>query len=136
MLHYVDTIENITARQLSGGFFEGWQNPPDPATHLRILQNSYRVWLTIDDRSDQVVGFINAISDGVLSAFIPLLEVLPGYRQMDIGTELTRRMLASLSHLYSVDLVCDMTVRPFYERLGGRAYTAMIWRNRENQSGS
>lgn len=71
------SLEGITAVQLAGGFFEGWPNPPSPETHLRILKGSYAVSIAIND--DQVVGFVNAISDGVSSAFIPLLEVLPTY---------------------------------------------------------
>ena len=32
------------------------------------------------DDAGRVVGFVTAISDGVLSAYIPLLEVLPEYQ--------------------------------------------------------
>ncbi len=38
----------------------------------------------IDDINNKVVGFITAISDGVISAYIPLLEVLPKYQNMKI----------------------------------------------------
>ena len=56
---------------------------------------------------DAVVGFVTAASDGVLSAFIPLLEVLPAYRDRGIGAELVRRLLGQLDDLYMVDLCCD-----------------------------
>ena len=42
---------------------------------------------------------MTAISDGVLSAFIPLLEVLPEWPGHGIGSELVRRMLAELDGL-------------------------------------
>jgi len=67
---------------------------------------------------DAVVGFVTAISDGVLSAFIPLLEVLPEYRHRRIGTELVRRLLGRLDDLYSIDLCCDAGLEPFYSALG------------------
>jgi predicted N-acetyltransferase YhbS len=67
---------------------------------------------------DNVVGFATAISDGVLSAFIPLLEVLPEYQHQGIGTELVRRLLTRLDTLYMVDLCCDAGLEAFYTRFG------------------
>jgi len=132
-IRYTDSLKGITADHLRGGFFVGWGDHPSPQTHLRILQGSAYVVLALD--GDQVVGFINAISDGVLSAFIPLLEVLPAYNGHGIGTELTRRMLAKLDHLYAVDLICDPDVQPFYERLGMMRYTGMLKRNYARKQG-
>jgi ribosomal protein S18 acetylase RimI-like enzyme len=134
MITYTSSLENITPDQLRG-FFVGWGNPPSPDTHLRLLQGSYRVVLALDDETRQVVGFISAISDGVLAAFIPNLEVLTAYKGKGIGMELVRRMLDSLKHLYSIDLMCDDDVIPFYERLGLRRCGGMIYRNYEQQSG-
>ena len=68
----------------------------------------------------------------MLSAYVPLLEVLPEYRGQGIGTELMRRLLARLEHLYMVDLSCDAELEPFYEPLGLRTVgLAMGLRNRE-----
>jgi ribosomal protein S18 acetylase RimI-like enzyme len=136
MIRYIDSLEGITADRLAGGFFDGWPNPPSAETHLRMLRGSDHVWLAIDDESGAVVGFINAVSDGVLAAYIPLLEVLPDYQGRGIGSELTRRMLATLSHLYMVDVLCDEDVQPFYERLGMRRATGMFARNYAAQSGA
>lgn len=133
MITYTDSLENITAEQLTG-FFVGWPNPPSPEVHLRMLLGSDHIWLAIED--EHVVGFVTAISDGVLSAFIPTIEVLPDYQGRGIGSELMRRMLGSLEHLYSIDVICDEDVQPFYERLGMRPYSGMIHRNYANQSGS
>ena len=78
-----------------------------------------------------MVGFVTAISDGVLSAYVPLLEVLPDYQGRGIGSELICRMLARLNDLYMVDLVCDAELVPFYERLGLEApVRAISIRNR------
>jgi ribosomal protein S18 acetylase RimI-like enzyme len=134
-IRYINKLDNITADSFAPGFFDGWGNPPNRAKHLALLQGSYRVWLAVDDETQQVVGFITAISDGVLAAFIPLLEVVPAYKKQGIGTELTRRMLDSLNHLYAVDLICDTDVQPFYERVGMRRYTGMIQRNYDRQDG-
>lgn len=134
MIHYIDSLDQIQADQLTGGFFVGWPNPPTPETHLKLLQGSYKVWLALDE--DKVIGFVQAISDGVLTAFIPLLEVLPEYQGQSIGKTLMEKMLDSLSHLYSIDLMCDADLQPYYARLGMRSGTGMMTRNYDNQSGS
>jgi ribosomal protein S18 acetylase RimI-like enzyme len=134
MISYSFSIENLEPRQLRG-FFVGWPNPPSPETHLRILKQSHTIVLALDDESGQVVGFINAISDGVLSAYIPLLEVLPEYQKRGIGGELVRRMLKLYEDLYMIDLICDKERIKFYSRFGMKAITGMMIRNFERQSG-
>jgi ribosomal protein S18 acetylase RimI-like enzyme len=135
MIIYTDTIDDIAAEHLQG-FFVGWPNPPARAIHLRMLAGSYAVVLARDDETGAVVGFITAISDGVSCAYIPLLEVLPAYQGRGIGSQLARRMLERLRHLYVVDLICDTDVQPFYARLGMQPYTGMILRNYDRQSGA
>src|SRR5947209_3134906 len=102
--------------------------PPTPSPQPPI-------WLAVNAATGQVVGFITAISDGVLSAYIPLLEVLPAYQGQGIGSELARRLLAQLRDLYMVDLLCDPEVQPFYARLGLRPATGMLLRNYDRQAG-
>jgi ribosomal protein S18 acetylase RimI-like enzyme len=91
MIRYLSATGGIRPDQLEG-FFEGWPSPPTPQTHLTIMRGGYRVVLALDEDSDVVVGFITAVSDGVLAAYIPLLEVLPSYRRRGIGRELVTRM--------------------------------------------
>ncbi|MBE0690535.1 MAG: GNAT family N-acetyltransferase [Anaerolineae bacterium] len=133
-MRYVTSLDGITADHLRGGFFEGWPNPPSPETHLRMLHNSSTVVLALDD--DSVVGFVNAMSDNVLAAYIPLLEVLPNYRRQGIGGELMKRILDSLRHLYMIDLMCDPELQPFYAQFGMQRYSGMMMRNFDRQSGA
>jgi ribosomal protein S18 acetylase RimI-like enzyme len=135
MIRYQNTLEGITAEQLQG-FFVGWPNPPSPATHLRLLGGSQHVILARDETAGTVVGFITALSDGVLSAYIPHLEVLPAYQSQGIGSELVRQMLGQLRQLYMVDLICDPELQPFYARLGMRPWTGMVVRNYGRQAGT
>lgn len=136
MIRYRGSVDGITAEQLDGFFVDwGWPNPPTPATHLDILRNSDHVELALDDDTGNVVGYVTAVSDGILSAYIPLLEVLPTYQGQGVGTRLMQRILEQLSNLYIIDLTCDPHLQPFYERLGMRHATGMMVRNYARQSG-
>lgn len=117
MIRYTNSVEGIGPGSLIG-FFVGWPNPLAPAKHLALLQGSTEVVLAIDEETKSVVGFITAISDGVLSASIPLLEVLPEYQHRGIGTQLVGQMLERLNDFYMVDLQCDPELVSFYESVG------------------
>lgn len=111
------------------GLFVGWPTPPSPERLIAVMDGSYRrVWALDGDR---VVGYINAISDGVLNAFVPWLEVHPDYQNQGIGAELVRRLLAQLDGMYAIDLCCDPALVGYYERLGFTAMAGAGIRNRE-----
>lgn len=133
-LLYTTSVDGLTPSQLEG-FFVGWPNPPKPSVHLQLLKESYKVVLCLDETTQKVIGFITATSDGVLSAYIPFLEVLPSYQGRGIGQELVKRLLEELKDIYMIDLICDESLQPYYEKLGMRRSTGMIVRNFENQSG-
>ena len=133
MIVYQYSAAGIVPEQLQG-FFVGWPNPPSPDVHLRILNGSAYVVLALDDETNNVVGFITAISDGVSCAYIPHLEVLPRYQNRGIGSELVQRMLEQLRNLYMVDLICDPDIQPFYERFQMRRVHGMALRNYDRQN--
>jgi ribosomal protein S18 acetylase RimI-like enzyme len=132
MIEYQQNLENIAPENLEG-FFVGWLNPPSPAKHLEILRGSSHVCLALE--GDRVVGFITAISDGVLAAYIPLLEVLPEFQSQGIGRELVRQMLEVLSNFYMIDLLCDDNLKGFYAKSGMLEAGGMMIRNHRRQSG-
>jgi ribosomal protein S18 acetylase RimI-like enzyme len=131
VIEYRQDLTGITADRLRGGFFEGWPSPPSPEQHLSHMHGAEVAIAALDSATGQVVGFVTAIGDGALAAFIPFLEVLPVYRGSGIGEELVRLVLARLRDRYSIDLVCDAELIPFYERLGGVTGTAVMWRNKD-----
>ena len=133
MIKYTADLNEINKDMLDG-FFVGWPNPPSPSTHMKILEGSYLAWLAIDTTESKVIGFINAISDGVLTAYIPLIEVLPDYQNRGIGKELIKRMLDSLKHLYMVDLLCDPELQGFYAKFGMNKATGSFIRNYDRQN--
>ena len=134
MIEYRDSATDIDADQLNG-FFVGWPNPPSLAVHLQLLQKSSEIVLAIDTDSGNVVGFITAITDQTLAAYIPLLEVLPAYQKQQIGKTLVEKMLTKLRRFYMIDLLCDAELQPYYEQFGMRRASGMLVRNYDRQSG-
>jgi ribosomal protein S18 acetylase RimI-like enzyme len=126
---YSTGLSGLTPADLEG-FFVDWPAKPSAERHLEILRGSDYVVLARDGEGGRVVGFVTAISDGVLSAFIPLLEVLPECQGQGIGSELVRRLLAQLEDFYMVDLVCDPELEPFYRRFEMMLLSGMGLRRR------
>ena len=114
-IKYTSSIVGVTPADLDG-FFVGWPNPPSTETLREILTGSSHFVIARDD--ENVVGFVNALSDGVLYAFVPMLEVLPEYQRKGIGRELVRLILLDLGELYAIDLVCNDNLKLFYGDLG------------------
>ena len=131
---YSTSTEGLEPDGLAG-FFVGWPDPPSPETHLRLLRSSDHVVLAMDRSVGRVVGFATAISDGVVAAYVPLLEVLPEWRGRGMGSELVRRLLELLDGIYMIDVTCDPEVEGFYEGLGFVRGRAMMVRNYDRQSG-
>ncbi len=128
------SLDGIEPAALDGGFWEHWPSHPSPERHLDLLRGSRAVALAVA-ADGTVVGFANAVGDGVLSAYIPLLEVLPEYRGRGIGTKLVRHLIDALEPCYMIDVACDDDVVPFYEQLGFQRGTAMLRRDYAAQSG-
>lgn len=141
MIFYQTNLFDIKVQDLEG-FFVNWMNPPNSDNLLKILQNSQFKVLAIEKKLDEskreklkVVGFVNALSDGVLSVFVPLLEVLPEYQKQNIGIQLMQKMLELTKDFYMLDLVCDPSLVPFYQKLKLKQSVAMSHRNYTKQSG-
>lgn len=136
---YTDELSALTPDRLRG-FFVGWPTAPSPEQHLDVLRGSYRAVVAVDtaaepDSGGRIVGFITMISDGVLTAFIPWLEVLPEYQAQGIGAELVRRILEGTERFYSVDLLCDAPLQEYYAKFGMQAVPGMTLHHRSALQG-
>lgn len=129
MIGYIDDLDGIEASDLAG-FWEGWPVAPSAERHLAALRGSEAAVLAVDATDGRIVGFVTAVGDGALAAFIPFLEVLPAYRGRGIGRELLRRVLGRLGPRYSVDLVCDPDLVEYYRAAGFDRLDAMGIRDR------
>ena len=129
VIAYETDVSGVRTEDLVG-FFVGWPIAPSPDRHLALLRGSDYVIVARDSESGRIVGFVSAHSDGVLSAYIPLLEVLPAYQSRGVGTELVRRLFELLEGHYMIDLACDEDLVPFYERFGMVRGVGMLLRDR------
>jgi ribosomal protein S18 acetylase RimI-like enzyme len=127
MIEYRTTLEGINPNNLKG-FFVGWKNPLTSEQHYTILKNSSFIVLAYDKETSRVVGFINALSDRIHFAFIPMLEVLPGYQHKGIGSKLLKMMLKLLEDITCIDLTCDVQMQSFYEQFGMLKSHGMVFR--------
>lgn len=115
VIEYRITLEGLNAKELEG-FFVGWKKPLTVEEHYLILKNSSFFVLAYDTDKSKVAGFVNALSDSVNFAFIPMLEVLPEYQHRGIGSTLMERMLKLLKDISCIDLTCDTDMQDFYKR--------------------
>lgn len=118
-----------------GNFFVGWPNKPSIEILKQGVERADYAVLAIDTENNMLAGYITAITDHTLSAYIPFLEVEETYQKQGIGHELVTRILEQLQHLYMIDLVCDKELADFYSEAGFESWHAMIKRNYANQSG-
>jgi ribosomal protein S18 acetylase RimI-like enzyme len=117
MIEYRTSLDGIPPDDLEG-FLVGWRNPLSCKQLYSLLQSSSYFALAYDTETNRVVGFVNALSDGINFAFIPTLEVLPAYQRRGIGSQLMKRILHSLNQISCIDLTCDPPVQSFYKRFG------------------
>ena len=69
---------------------------------------------------DLLVGFVDSVSNGVTDAYIQDLIVRPDYQGKGIGTDLMKKMIASLKekHIYIISVIFEERLKPFYDRFG------------------
>lgn len=132
MINYTNKKEIIQDIDVTG-FFVGWPSPPDEATFRKLLKNSQFIQLAIIE--NKLIGFVNAISDLTLTAYIPLLEVLPEYKGQGIGKNLIENIKEELKDFYMIDICCDEDVIPFYKKLDFKQGYSMSLRNYKMQGG-
>ncbi|HEX6343624.1 GNAT family N-acetyltransferase [Umezawaea sp.] len=125
MIEYRTAVDGLRPEQLRG-FFVGWPAPPSPERHLALLRGSTHAVVALD--GDRVVGFVTVLSDGVLMASVPLLEVLPEHQGRGVGRTLVETAVALVGELYQVQLCCDDDVRAFYRKLGFQRVDGMVLR--------
>lgn len=131
MIRYTTSLQRFSSNQFQN-FCVGWEFPLSSKKIYAVLHIAYCKVIAYDTKTYKPVGFTYAISDGILSAYIPLLEVLPTYQHQKIGTELIKLLLKQLDNFYMVDLCCNSSLEKFYTPLGFYSVSGMIKREKKN----
>ena len=95
-------------------FFQDWKSPPSPEIKGELLDGAD---LIITARENgKLIGFLTAISDGVMHAFITLVEVLKTHQGKGIGTHLMRLAVSHFKGYYDIVLITDSDKGAFYKK--------------------
>ena len=70
--------------------------------------------------NDQLIGYIDCVSNGVTDAYIQDLMVHPEYQGKGVGTELMNQMITYLKEkrIYMISVVYEESLKLFYEKFG------------------
>jgi len=120
---YSESLESVDDADLEG-FLLHWDFTPPAGTLLRMLKASSVVMLARDPDSSQICGYVAALTDHVVCAYISAIEVRPEYRKRGIGMALLNRMTERLS-VYGTYLSCAHAMVPFYESAGFKQVAGM-----------
>lgn len=109
--------KEFDARQLQGLFRSvGWSSADYPDDLALAMSNSHSVVSAWDGAT--LVGLMNALSDGAMTAYFHYLLIRPEYQSQGIGRQLVLKMLDRYeSYARKVLIAYDEEVA-FYERCG------------------
>ena len=70
--------------------------------------------------NDQLIGYIDSVSNGVTDAYIQDLMVHPNYQGQGIGTELMNQMIDFLksNRIFMISVIYERSLQSFYSRFG------------------
>lgn len=109
--------EQVSAEQLSSlRESVGWNRMEKELSNPKMT--SYYHIAAFED--NELIGYVDCISNGVTDAYIQDLMVKPGYQGKGIGSELMNKMIEYLkeSHIYMISVIFDESLKSFYERFG------------------
>ena len=71
-------------------------------------------------QKDELIGYVDSVSNGVTDAYIQDLMVKPDYQGKGIGTDLMNKMIEYLkkNHIYIISVVFDESLKTFYKKFG------------------
>lgn len=124
---YSDTKE-FSPQQLQDLFLSlDWSSGHYPDKLTKAMKNSDTVYTAWDE--DKLVGLINVLDDGIMTAYIHFLLVMPAYQSKGIGNKLIRLIKEKYNDYLRIIVISYSDKTNFYESCGfdiGYNETAMF----------
>jgi GNAT superfamily N-acetyltransferase len=96
----------------------GWSRPVSEKDLAEVLEAGVAVGAWDGER---LVGFVRALSDGYLAAYVEDVMVHEDYRSSGVGEKIMSRLVEEIGDVVAnVSLFCEPPVARFYERSGFR----------------
>lgn len=113
-------IKTIDKKQLQELFLSvEWSSGHYPDKLVIAIQNSSTVYTAWD--GDKLIGLINALDDGVMTAYVHYLLINPEYHGKGIGKELVKLLKEKYKDYMRIVLIAYDKETGFYENLGFEA---------------
>lgn len=93
-----------------------WESGKYPNELMQAVQGSHSIVAAWD--GDQLVGLVNALSDGVLTAYFHYMLIDPGYQGEGIGREMMNIMLDRYKGCKTIVLISYPSAVDFYQKCG------------------
>ena len=109
--------ESVSAKALSDlRETVGW-NRMEKEYNNPLMTSYYHVAVY---ENEELVGYIDCVSNGVTDAYIQDLMVHPDYQGKGVGTELMNKMIKYLKEqrIYIISVVFEERLKRFYDRFG------------------
>jgi len=94
----------------------GWASGNHPEKLAEAMKNSGAVFSAWD--GDKLIGLINALDDGIMTAYVHFLLVNPEYHGKGIGKELLRLVMEKYKDYLRILLISEENATEFYQNSG------------------
>jgi Acetyltransferases len=115
-IFYQDT-KDFEEKDLKDLFLSvGWSSGQYPEKLVVAMKNSGSVFTAWDD--GKLVGLINALDDGIMTAYVHYLLINPAYQGNGIGKELVRLLSEKYKDYLRIVLIAYDKEVSFYKKCG------------------
>jgi GNAT superfamily N-acetyltransferase len=93
-----------------------WDSGNHPEKLKKAIKNSHRVYSAFDD--EKLVGLMNSLSDGFMTAYFHYLLVRPEYHGLGIGKNLIELMMEEYADFARKIIISYNSKVEFYKKCG------------------
>lgn len=114
------TIKDFSKEELEDLFLSvNWSSGSYPEKLVIAMRNSSSVFSAWDD--DKLVGLINVLDDGIMTAYVHYLLVMPEYQHIGIGKKLLKMVSENYKNYLRILLIAYDKEIDFYKHCGFEA---------------